>query len=53
MLKKDYINIDKLPIIYLNDWDELNVFDINNSFKNIKLSQISMNFYIEKISKKF
>ena len=51
MLKKDYINIDKLPIIYLNDWDELNVFDINNSFKNIKLSQISMNFYIEKISK--
>jgi hypothetical protein len=51
MLKKDYINIDNLPIIYLNDWDELNVFDINNSFKNIKLSQITMNFYTEKISK--
>lgn len=45
MLKRDSINIDNLPIIYLNDWDELDVNNINTKFKNLKLSKITLDFY--------
>jgi hypothetical protein len=50
ILKKDYINIDNLPIIYLNDWNELDINNIDNSFQNIKLNKITMKYYIEKIN---
>lgn len=45
MLKRDSIKIDNLPIIYLNDWDELDINNINFKFKNIKLSKITMDYY--------
>jgi hypothetical protein len=49
MLKKDYVGIDNLPIVYLNDWDELDVNNINNTFKNIKYSKITFDYYKNKI----
>jgi hypothetical protein len=45
MLKQDYLGIDNLPIIYLNSWDELDINNINNKFKNIKLSKIIIDYY--------
>jgi hypothetical protein len=51
MLKKDTINIDNLPIIYLNDWDELDINNINTKFKNLKLSKITLDYYKNYIKK--
>lgn len=51
MLKRDSINIDNLPIIYLNDWDELDINNINTKFKNIKLSKITLDYYKNCIKK--
>lgn len=45
MLKRDYLGIDNLPIIYLNSWDELDINNINCKFKNITLSKIIIDYY--------
>jgi hypothetical protein len=45
MLKQDYFGIDKLPIIYLNNWDELDINNINTQFKNIQFSKITIDYY--------
>ena len=45
MLKKDSIGIDNLPIIYLNDWNELDITNMNNVFKNINYSKILFDYY--------
>jgi hypothetical protein len=45
MIKKDCVNIDNLPIIYLDDWDELDVNSINKKFNNIKFSKITLEYY--------
>lgn len=45
MLKKDSVGIDNLPIIYLNDWNELDIKNIDNVFKNIKYSKILFDYY--------
>lgn len=49
MLKKDSVGINNLPILYLNDWDELDINNINNSFKNIKYRKIIFDYYENKI----
>lgn len=45
MLKRDYLGIDNLPIIYLNSWDELDINNINTNFKNIQFSKITIDYY--------
>ena len=45
MLKRDYLGIDNLPIIYLNNWDELDINNINTQFKNIQFSKITIDYY--------
>ena len=45
MLKRDYLGIDNLPVIYLNSWDELDINNINIKFKNIKISKIIIDYY--------
>jgi|Laugresubdmm15sn_1035100.scaffolds.fasta_scaffold01212_9 hypothetical protein len=45
MLKKDCINIDNLPIIYLNDWDELDINNINKKFTNMQFSKTTIEYY--------
>ena len=49
MLIKDHIKIDNLPIIYLNDWNDLDNFNITQNFKNIKLSKITFDYYVKKL----
>jgi len=51
MLKKDSIKIDNLQIIYLNDWNELDVNNINKKFKNIQLSKITIDYYKNNLKK--
>ena len=45
MLKKDSINIDNLPIIFVDDWNDLDINNLEFKFKNIHLSLITMNYY--------
>ena len=45
MLKRDFIGIEHLPIIYLNDWSELNITNLTDRFKNIQNSQLIIDFY--------
>lgn len=45
MLKRDYLGIDNLPIIYLNSWDELDIINIDCKFKNIAPSKIIIDYY--------
>lgn len=42
IVKEDFMNIDNLPIIILNNWEELKTID---NFTNIKLSKITMSYY--------
>ncbi len=51
MLKKDYLGIDFLPIIYLNDWDDLDLNNINNKFQNIEFKKLFMNYYENELYK--
>ena len=46
MLKRDSPNIDNLPIIYLENWDELDMNKIKEiNFNNIKFSKSSLSYY--------
>jgi len=45
MLKNDSVNIDNLPIIFLNDWSELDTNIIQNNFNNITFSKITLKYY--------
>jgi hypothetical protein len=45
MLKTDFVGIDNLPIIYLNDWNELNITNLTDNFKNIQNSKLTIDFY--------
>ena len=42
VIKDDFINIDNLPIIVLDNWDDLKII---NEFSNQKLSKLSLNYY--------
>lgn len=43
VIKNDFINIDHLPIIVLNDWNDINT--ISDEFYNIKLSKLTISYY--------
>lgn len=45
MLKKDFINIDNLPIILLDNWDDLNEESLYKDFNHLKNSKISLSYY--------
>jgi hypothetical protein len=45
MLKKDFINIDNLPIILLDSWDDFNEEILHKEFNNLKNSKISLSYY--------
>ncbi len=45
MLKADCVNIDDLPILFLNSWDELDEKTLTEEFMNIKMSKIGLPFY--------
>jgi hypothetical protein len=45
IIKDDFQNITNLPIIILNDWSELNLNKINNTFTNQKISKLTLNYY--------
>jgi hypothetical protein len=50
MLKNDYINIPNLPIIYLNDWNDLDINYLTSNFQNIELSKITFYYYYKNIN---
>lgn len=50
MLRSETLNIDNLPIIYLNDWNELDPNNLTNSFYNIQINKLTMNFYKDQIN---
>jgi len=45
MIQSDIVNIDNLPIIVLNSWDDFNEERIYKEFTNIKNSKICMSYY--------
>jgi len=45
MLKKDSVNIDNLPIIYLDDWNDLDISKLDANFKNLNMSKITIDYY--------
>ena len=47
MLKEDSVNIDNLPIIYLEKWSDLDISKLDNliKFSKIKFSKITMSYY--------
>ena len=45
MLKADCVNIDNLPILFLNNWYELDEKTLTDEFLNIKMSKIGLPFY--------
>jgi hypothetical protein len=45
IIKKDYVNIDNLPIIYLDDWNELDINKLNNEFEKLKMRKITLDYY--------
>lgn len=47
MLKEDSVNIDNLPIIYLEKWSDLDISNLDNlvKFKDMKLSKLTMSYY--------
>lgn len=49
MLKSESVNIDNLPIIFLNDWNELDINNLNSKFNNIKFSKITLDYYEKNI----
>ena len=51
MLKEDSVNIDNLPIIYLEKWSDLDISNLDNliQFTDIKLSKITMSYYNKNI----
>ena len=45
MIDKDFVNINNLPIIILNNWDEFDEDKLYKKFNNIKNSKICMSYY--------
>jgi hypothetical protein len=45
VLKNDFINIENLPIIIVNDWQEVINITTNIRFNNIKLSKLTIKYY--------
>jgi len=45
MLKTDFININNLPIILLDSWDDLNEENLYKEFNHLKNSKISLSYY--------
>ena len=45
MISNDFININNLPIIILNNWNEFDKDKITNNFYNIKNSKICLSYY--------
>lgn len=50
VIKNDFININNLPIIVLDSWDDLNQNKLKNEFINQKISKLSLNYYKKIIS---
>jgi hypothetical protein len=55
IIEKDTVNIDQLPIIIVNNWEDLlkNNYKYNNNFQNINLNKITMSYYSKIISNTF
>ena len=51
VIKSDYPNIDNLPIIVLNDWDDINKID-NYIFNNQCANKLTINFYKDIVKNK-
>lgn len=51
MLKEDSVNIDNLPIIFLDKWSDLDISKLDNliKFTDVKLSKITMSYYNKNI----
>ena len=45
VISSDFINIDNLPIIILNNWNEFNKENILNEFNNLINSKVCINYY--------
>jgi hypothetical protein len=45
MIQSDFVNIDNLPIIILNSWDDFNEDRLYKEFTNIKNSKVCMSYY--------
>ena len=45
MIKKNSVNVENLPIIYLDDWSDLKIDKLENKFKNLKMSKITIDYY--------
>jgi hypothetical protein len=45
MIDPDFININNLPIIILNSWDDFDEEKLYTEFINIKNSKICLSYY--------
>lgn len=45
MISSDFININNLPIIILNSWNDFNEEQLYKEFKNIKNSKVCLSYY--------
>jgi hypothetical protein len=45
VIKDDFININNLPIIILNNWNDLDEHNLINSFYNLNISKLTVNYY--------
>jgi len=51
MIEADVVNIDNLPIIILNSWDDFNEDQLYKEFTNIKNSKVTMSYYKDLIQR--
>ncbi len=47
VISLDYINIDNLPIIVLNDWNDFNKSNLSNKFSDIINKKITIDYFSE------
>jgi hypothetical protein len=45
MIKDDNINISNLPIIFLEKWEDLDINNLPNIFKNLENSKLTLSYY--------
>ena len=51
VIKDDFPNITNLPIIILNNWDELDINKLSLTYTKQILSKLTINYYKESIRK--
>lgn len=45
MIAKDFINIENLPIIIFDNWNQFEKYKLHNNFSNLKMEKITLEYY--------